>query len=122
MKSAEDWLDYEGTVRVDGEKTVSYVVSPGERGTYRLVIAVDGPGGFYSEDTVKLWVSGREAESLPANEGEGPGAGGLTGMFTLSEQEQSVLIAAAVVIAAVFAVFLALRTLKEEDGPEAARV
>ncbi len=112
----DEWLDYESRVHVEDEKTITYVVNPQTAGTYYLTVTVDGPGGFYSEDQVKLWVSKKGTADLRAAGEEGSGIeGGLTGMFAFGEQEQLVLLVTAVVVAALFAVFLAYSILKEEE-------
>ncbi len=110
------WLEYPESVRVDDEKTVNYIINPQKPGTYYLSVMVDGPRGYFFEDEIRLWASTKETADMDEPEGEDSGfGGGLEGMFAFGEQEKLVLMIMAVVVAAIFAVFLASRTLKEED-------
>lgn len=113
----ESWLEYAKSVYVDGEETVNYIVNPQNGGTYYLTLLVNGPGGYYFEKEVRLWVSKKETADLDApDEDEGDSIeGGFTGMFTFSEQDQGTMTIMIVVIAAVFAVFLGHKSLRKEE-------
>ncbi len=114
----ESWLEYKKSIYVDGEETVNYIMNPQRGGTYFLTVSVDGPGGYYFEKDVKLWVSMKETANIDVPEEDDADSveGGLTGMFAFGEQDQAVMTIMVVVIAAVFAVFLGHRSLREE-GP-----
>jgi hypothetical protein len=111
----DSWLEYPETVYVDDEKTVNYIINPQRPGTYYMSVIIDGPGGYFFDDEVMLWASSKETADLNQPEEADEFEGGFTGMFAFSEQQQSVLMVMAVVVAAVFAVFLARRTLRREE-------
>ncbi|MBN1896936.1 MAG: hypothetical protein JW789_04415 [Candidatus Aenigmarchaeota archaeon] len=116
----EEWLEYPEEVFVEGKKTVTYVVSPSDPGTYRLYFTVEGDD-FDFEDNVKLWVSSKETSELGSDEGSGTGmVGGLTGMFTFNAENQTLFIYALVAMGAALAVLLGHTMLKHEDEPERA--
>jgi len=116
----EDWIEYPEEVFVEGKKTVTYVVSPSDPGTYRLYFTVEGDD-FDFEDNVKLWVSSKETSELGSDEGSGTDmVGGLTGMFTFNAENQTLFIYALVAMGAALAVLLGHTMLKHEDEPERA--
>lgn len=114
-----DWLGYSSSVHVDSEESVMYIINPKDTGNYLLSIEVSGSGSVFELEQ-RLWV-GRSQANPMANGGDAAesdgGMGGLTGMFSYSDQDVSVLISAGVVIAAVLTVFLGYGFFKESLYP-----
>lgn len=115
----DSWLEYDDDVYVEDEEVVSYVVSPQKAGSYYLSIIVEGPDDYYFEDEVSLWAGKSGApEPEAAEEEEDSISGGLAGMAASGEQNQAVLMALAIIVASVVAVFLAYRTFSHGETRE----
>ena len=115
----EDWLGYTSSVFVGSEESVLYIINPQSSGNYVLSIEVRGSGSVF-EFEQRLWVGRSQANPMAnggdAAESEG-GMGGLTGMFSYSDQDLAVLISAGVVIAAILTVFLGYGLIKKNLYP-----
>ncbi|UCD02764.1 MAG: hypothetical protein JSV63_03190 [Candidatus Aenigmatarchaeota archaeon] len=112
----DSWLLYDADVYVAGRETVTYVLSPQQAGSYILEVYVKGPEDYSFQEEVRLWVGKKGAPDIPEPEAEEDSvSGGLEGMITFAEQNQLVLMGLAILIAAIFAVLLAYRSLKVEE-------
>lgn len=115
----EDWLGYTSSVFVGSQESVLYIVNPQGSGNYVLSIEVRGSGSVFELEQ-RLWVGRSQANPMAnggdAAESEG-GTGGLTGMFSYTNQDLAVLISAAIVIAAILTVFLGHGFLKRNLYP-----
>ena len=114
-----DWLGYSSSVHVDSQESVMYIINPKDSGNYVLSIEVNGSGSVFELEQ-RLWVGSSEANPK-ANGGDAAESdgdmGGLTGMFSYSDQDVSVLISVGVVIAGILTVFLGYGFFKENLYP-----
>ena len=115
----ERWLGYSSSVHVESQESVMYIINPQGSGDFILSIEVMSESGSFFHLNQRLWVGRSQANPNAggADSEEDSISGGLTGMFSYTDQDVATLISAVVVIAGIITVFLGYGFFKEDIYP-----